>query len=277
MTPIPISAPGSPRFSIVTVTYNNRVGLEETRRSVLEQSFAGYEWIVIDGASKDGTPDLLARESDERLSYVSEPDGGIYDAMNKGLDRACGDYVVFLNAGDRFADRDVLAELDAHIGAKKPVVVYGDSIEFDETKSFYKAARQPSENRLVMFTHHQAILYRTDVAQAHRYDLSYKISCDWVMTTRILRSGGERLRFTKPICLFERGGVSQRQDYRRAINQELFRIYRTEQGFGLATAALLWLRKVAINKARQLLPGLYDRLRYPRGRGESLHQGGAGA
>lgn len=104
---------GTPRFSVVTITRNNLAGVQSTWRSVAEQDCRDFEWVVVDGASTDGTVAWLDELTDARVAARSAPDEGIYDAMNKGLARAVGQIVVFMNAGDRFANATTLSEVDA--------------------------------------------------------------------------------------------------------------------------------------------------------------------
>jgi putative colanic acid biosynthesis glycosyltransferase len=255
----------APFFSIVTVTFRNLKGLRSTAESVREQADGNWEWIVVDGGSTDGTCEYLAAVDDNRLRFVSEPDRGIFDGMRKGLADACGRYVVFMNAGDRFANAQTLSHVAAAIGTANPDLVYGDSLEGNAQVQHLKPARPPAQNRYVMFTHHQAQFYRTSVAREIGFDLSYRLSGDWVLTTRMLRRlGAMTLYVPEPLCLFERGGVSQQPAQRRTMHRELFRIYRYEHHHGLPRAAIYWLAKVGVNHARALLPGLYDRLRYQR-------------
>src|SRR5690606_41497725 len=103
----------TPVLSIITVTFNCRDLLPRTLESVQEQSFPGIEHVVVDGASTDGTLDLIRAHADRLGSWVSEPDKGIYDAMNKGLHMARGEYVLFLNAGDTFFSKDTVGEVCA--------------------------------------------------------------------------------------------------------------------------------------------------------------------
>jgi hypothetical protein len=119
-----------PKVSIITVTYNAAAVLEPTIESILAQTFTDYEYLIIDGGSKDATPDIIRRYAD-RLSYwVSEPDRGLYDAMNKGLRAARGEYVWFMNAGDRLYEADTLRKVfvDAPAGAD---VYYGDALFYE--------------------------------------------------------------------------------------------------------------------------------------------------
>ena len=101
----------SPKFSVITVTYNAEKVLEDTVQSVISQTYHHVEYIIIDGASKDGTLEIVDRYRDRIHQLVSEPDKGLYDAMNKGIALATGDYLCFLNAGDSFHEDDTLQKM----------------------------------------------------------------------------------------------------------------------------------------------------------------------
>ena len=115
-----------PLFSIITVTWNAASTIAPTLRSVERQTSTDYELLIIDGASTDDTLSIVRRASIASLRVFSEPDNGLYDAMNKGIARARGRYLVFLNAGDAFADDTVLARL-ANLTADNPGVIYGQT------------------------------------------------------------------------------------------------------------------------------------------------------
>ncbi|MEJ1999753.1 MAG: glycosyltransferase [Maritimibacter sp.] len=117
----------APLFTIITVTWNNLAGLKTTAASIAAQSSADFEWRVVDGASKDQTPDWLATCETPGLIWISEQDNGLYDAMNKAIDKARGRYLIFMNAGDEFADSDVLARTSDEISRSPADVLYGDS------------------------------------------------------------------------------------------------------------------------------------------------------
>lgn len=196
-------------FTIITVTRNNRDGLKRTAQSVKSQSFEGYEWIIIDGASTDGTKELLL--SLNALS-ISEPDDGIYDAMNKGIKRANGFFVIFMNAGDTFADEHTLLNIASYIEEvqETPDFIYGDALEqLNDDKTAYKKARPYSKAKTGMFTHHQAMIYRHDKIDTLRYDTAYKIAADYKFTLQYLENCSTVLYAPFPICLFEQGGLSQ--------------------------------------------------------------------
>src|ERR1700682_3098079 len=117
------------RFSIITIVLNDLVGLRETKTSVDAQGFSDFEWIVVDGGSIDGTPEYLRQLDRSNCRWISEPDGGLYAAMNKGLDLAAGQYVIFMNSGDRFAGKDVLARADALVAQNEQQtdLIFGDA------------------------------------------------------------------------------------------------------------------------------------------------------
>jgi putative colanic acid biosynthesis glycosyltransferase len=253
------------RFSIITVTYNNLAGLRATQASIYRLRHDLFEWIVVDGASTDGTKEYLKGVGANNARYISEPDRGIYDAMNKGLRISKGEYCIFMNAGDRFATGSILSDVDELIGKTEPYIVYGDAIEVDGEKRWLKQARQPSKNFYSMFTHHQSIFYRRKVIE-NGYDLSYRFSGDWALTTRVLKLPScETLRYPHPICLFERGGVSQRDDHRKEIDEEHWKICRQEMKLGRVQAFVIWYAKRQVNKFRKAAPSIYNAVRFKPG------------
>lgn len=193
------------KFSIITITYNNFHGLQRTSQSILTQSSKDFEWIIIDGNSSDGTKDYL--KTLPATHIVSEPDAGIYDAMNKGLGKATGTYVIFMNAGDAFAAPDTLDKINDSI-SNAPDFIYGDALEGPPYR--YKKSRPHKHIILGMFTHHQAMLYRRDTIGALRFDTRYTIAADYDFTCRFLKQCKDICYFPHPVCLFEMGGVSQK-------------------------------------------------------------------
>src|SRR5262245_61524112 len=131
------------RFSIITVTYNNLRGLQSTLESIPPDAPGLFEWIVIDGASSDGSAEFLRGLKRESLKFVSEPDSGIFDAMNKGIARAQGEYCIFMNAGDRFYESGTIGQVDEAIAGKSPDLAFGDSVECEGMQLWLKHARAP--------------------------------------------------------------------------------------------------------------------------------------
>ena len=178
----------APLFSIITITRNNMAGFAKTHESLSAQSLKDYEWIIVDGNSTDGTKTYIEQKNLSDFC-VSENDNGIYNAMNKGIERSKGQYLLFLNAGDTLADPDILLTLSYAIHTHNPDFIYGDALE--ECKNahpFYKKARSYKKYIWGMFTHHQAILYRREILGTLKYNENYKIASDYEFTIRFLKT-----------------------------------------------------------------------------------------
>lgn len=178
-----------PKISVVTVVYNNRDGFRRTADSVLRQAGADWEWIVIDGGSTDGTAELIRAHADRMRFHCSEPDGGIYDAMNKGLAQAGGDYIVFMNSGDCFAAADSLSLVTkAVVGAGSAVgmVLGAARFELSPTYSYVQMAR-PLDRYLrhSLPTSHQAMFFRADLHRQAPFDTRIRIAADYEAICRM--------------------------------------------------------------------------------------------
>lgn len=193
------------RFTIVTVTYNAEKTFEATANSVLSQTYQHVEHIIVDGASTDGTlqrVESYRKQSNRHASHhevivISEPDQGIYDAMNKGLRRASGDYIVFLNAGDAFPLSNTLEHISQKINQEEelPGVLYGDTDLIDDNGNFVAHRRLRPPARLSwrsflrgMLVCHQAFYARRDIAQSTPYDLYFRFSADVDWCIRIMKT-----------------------------------------------------------------------------------------
>lgn len=243
-----------PLFSIITVTRNNLAGLKKTAESVAAQTVTDYEWVVIDGASDDGTREYL---QDAAATYwSSEPDQGIYDAMNKGLARAKGDHLIFLNAGDIFADSHTLETIARHAGAD---FIYGDARE----DHHYKRGRSHKRLKYGMFTHHQAMAYRRTTIENLRYDTSYKIAADYKFTIEALKKSETISYIPQELCVFESGGVSQINPARGRREQQRARA-ETKLCGALENTAIAGAQ-AALMIFRRRWPALYWWLKRPSG------------
>ncbi len=189
------------KFSIITITYNAEAVLERTLESVAAQTYPEIEHIIVDGASKDNTLTIAEeyrRQSDaarngHHVLIKSEPDKGIYDAMNKGLDYASGTYIVFMNAGDSFASPSTLADIVEKAcldviekeGRSLPAVLCGDTDIYDADGKFLCHRHLSAPEKLSwrsfrngMLVCHQAFYARTDIAKRIKYNLKYRYSSD---------------------------------------------------------------------------------------------------
>ena len=196
------------RFTIVTITYNAEKVLQRTLDSVLSQTYEGVEHLIVDGASKDGTLLLAeqykaksdASESGHKVIILSEPDHGIYDAMNKGLTQASGDYIVYMNAGDFFPHADTLEKIVQHCQLNEqptdelPGVLYGNTDIVDGEGHFLHPRRLQPPAKLTwksvrngMLVCHQAFYARTDIAKNQQYDTRYRFSADVDWCIRVMK------------------------------------------------------------------------------------------
>ena len=198
------------KFTVITITFNAEKVVERTLKSVLNQTYEGVEHLIIDGASKDRTLEMAEaykRQSDasdcgHKVIIASEPDDGIYHAMNKGLTQASGDYIVYMNAGDFFPEDDTLEMIarNCHLNelpsSELPAVLYGNTNIVDNEGRFLHPRRlQPPERltwrsfRKGMLVCHQAFYARTDIAKNLQYDTQYKYSADVDWCIRVMHEG----------------------------------------------------------------------------------------
>lgn len=190
----------SPVVSVITVVFNGAEKLEETIKSVLNQTYGNVEYIIMDGGSKDGTVDIIKKYEHQLAYWISAPDKGIYDAMNKAIDKATGEWINFMNCGDRFASPDVLElfakEYDADI-------LYGDAViqytNFDAT-----FRKHPLHT---MWKHspfcHQACFVKTSLMKEYKYNLKYKIGADHDIFYRAYMEGKRFVSLPINICYFD--------------------------------------------------------------------------
>lgn len=167
------------KYSVITINYNNKEGLHHTIRSVVEQNFDDYEYIVIDGGSTDGSVEIINEYADKINYWVSEKDRGIYHAMNKGIKHAHGEYSVFLNSGDRFYDNNVLNHI-SNLGFEEDILVGKIVSEFDDKYLFDSPSRPITLYYLYSATvPHQSSFIKTELLRLYPYDEELKIVSDW--------------------------------------------------------------------------------------------------
>ncbi len=227
-----------PLFSIITVTWNAASVIIPTIESVRRQTSSDFEMLIIDGASSDDTLSIVNRASIASLRVFSEPDKGLYDAMNKGIARARGRYLVFLNAGDAFADDAVLARL-AQLAAGNPGVIYGQTQLVDAHRNVVGKRHLTAPKRLTadsflngMVVCHQAFIVRRDLAP--EYDLQYRLSADYDWCIRVLRkSPANAYAGSEPIISYLADGMTTR--HHRASLWERYRIMCRHYGTASAT------------------------------------------
>lgn len=253
-----------PSLSIVTITYNNEEGLKRTAQSVNAQSNKNYEWIIIDGASNDGTKNQLHNLTADVI--VSEPDNGIYDAMNKGIQNITANYVIFLNAGDQFASEHIISTLEQHIKDQQPDFIYTDAIEWSQQNDIkiIKPARHHQKSNYGMFTHHQAMIYKTSIIREHnlKYDTQIKIASDYKFTLAFLKHcHNSNILYIPdaPICIFEHGGVSQTQS--TLGRKEQFKIRKEQKNCSYLVNTFIYFAQLVSWNCAQNTPTFYNWLK----------------
>ena len=184
-----------PKFSIITVTYNAGKVLEDTIQSVVFQTYRNVEYIIVDGGSTDNTLDVVHKYQERISKVISEPDKGLYDAMNKGIRMATGDYLCFLNAGDELHENETLQKIVYTLKGKElPDVIYGETAIVDEEGHFLHMRRLSTPEHLHwksfkegMLVCHQAFFARRELALDNPYDLRYRFSADFDWCIRIMK------------------------------------------------------------------------------------------
>ena len=168
------------KYSIITINFNNKEGLRKTIESVINQTFRDYEYIVIDGGSTDGSIEVL-KEYDKSIDYwVSEPDSGVYQAMNKGIVKATGDYLNFMNSGDCFYDKKVLETIESKNMSTD--IIVGRDYHFDESRQKDFATIIPPRLSMLTFFHntipHQSSFFKKHLFKGTLYDETLKNVAD---------------------------------------------------------------------------------------------------
>ena len=186
-------------FSIITVCFNEAARIALTCESVVNQTFQEFDWIVLDGGSTDGTRDILKQYAHRMNSFVSEPDRGIYHAMNKGIAQARGTYLLFLNGGDYLYQPDVLASVSTSLTSRAKDLYYGDI--FFERRDHWKRVSIELTNPYELFIRrtlpHQAMFIKRELFERYGYyDESFPIAADLDFLLRVFVSSSSRKEHT---------------------------------------------------------------------------------
>ena len=211
------------KYSIITVNYNNKEGLRQTIESVISQTFRDFEFIVIDGGSNDGSVDVL-KEYDKHISYwVSEKDKGIYNGMNKGIAKANGEYLNFMNSGDRFYDENVLQRLTEK-NLSQDLIVGRDYHYNVETQKGFATILPPRISMLTFFIQtlpHQSTFFRRKLFQDCPYDESLRIVSDIKFYIQKLCVESRSIELIDDIiCRREPDGISKSYNERRIAEHQ---------------------------------------------------------
>ena len=199
-----------PKISVVTIVFNDIAGLSSTMDSVFAQTYSNIEYIIIDGGSTDGSAELVRRRENKLDFWLSEPDSGIYDAINKGASYSTGDWLIFMNAGDDFVSPFVIEEIFGLESFDDADFIYGDRIvKYDGYEIFRPAGSTKDLWQGSQFSH-QSVFIRGIYQRSHLYRLDNRISADFEMFFEAYVLGARFRKLDRSIARVSAGGLSDR-------------------------------------------------------------------
>ena len=202
----------NPKLSIITVNLNNRDGLQRTIDSVVSQTFTDYEWIIIDGGSTDGSRELIEQYQDHFAYWCSEPDKGIYNAMNKGITHARGEWLQFLNSGDVLYSNNTLTSVFSN--EYNADVLYANLIiRSNSNNSEYRV--YPERLDIHFFYEsslcHQSTFFKRTLFDNRKYNEEFKIASDWEFELKLFSENYQFQHIPLTVSIFSLDGISSRQ------------------------------------------------------------------
>ncbi|MDD2974203.1 MULTISPECIES: glycosyltransferase family 2 protein [Aliarcobacter] len=209
-----------PKVTVVTVTYNAEKYLEQTIKSVIEQDYPNIEYIIIDGASSDKTVDIINKYEKYITYWISEPDSGIYDAMNKGIDIATGEWINFMNAGDSFVEKNTISKVVKKIGEDTDIIS-GDIFYIESDKKTYKKSAKLENKLKHMFCFHQTMFTKISLMKKYKFNTNFKIAGDYDFILKCAMNNYNFKLVSIPIANFLAGGLSEANNLIGRI-EELF-------------------------------------------------------
>jgi glycosyltransferase involved in cell wall biosynthesis len=223
----------NPRISVITVVFNGEKFIERTFSSIASQTYRNIEYIVIDGASTDRTLELINEYQSIIHKWISEPDKGLYDAMNKGLALATGEYICFLNSGDQFCSKDTLENVFENLD-QLPDVIYGETMIVDDLGIEIGLRRLKAPENLTwksfkkgMLVCHQSVYVKRTIAS--EYNIRYRIASDFDWVLKALKKAGSIHNSKQVLTRFLDGGLNK-QNIPEAL-KERFWIMTKNYGF----------------------------------------------
>lgn len=213
-----------PKLSVITINLNNVDGLRKTITSVINQIFSDYEYIIIDGGSTDGSVEVIKEYAEKITYWVSEPDKGIYNAMNKGILKAKGEYLQFLNSGDWLVDNKVLTQV--FVNYKNADILYGDLIRhYEEGNETLQTFKNTTFNLQCLIYNqslpHPASFIKSKLFENDLYDENFKIMSDWIFfLKKIVLESCSTYYLGYPIVYFNMEGISSRKNMHYIIAEE---------------------------------------------------------
>ncbi len=235
------SEDNKPLISVVTVVYNGKENLEQTIKSVLNQTYRNVEFIVIDGGSTDGTLDIIKKYTDQIDYWVSEPDSGIYDAMNKGASLCTGDYVAFLNADDWY-NADTIQSVVSALAETDAAYIFGNVDIYDKGVFEFTLKERLKEYKIKMPFGHPSLFVLKKYLLTNPFDTQYKVVADYNFVLGLIKQNLPHHYIDKSLVNFRAGGISSTSNY----DKEKFHIYRSHFGLLRGTRNYFHLKSLPI-------------------------------
>ena len=220
------------KLSIITINFNNKPGLIKTTQSVFKQTFKDFEYLIIDGGSSDGSESYIELNKEKFSYYVSEPDMGIYNAMNKGIKKANGKYLLFLNSGDVLLNNEILQKNHNHLNEQKDIVYF--DIYYGSEDNKHRLVKYPDHLRFYFFYNnticHQAVFFKRKLfSDFGLYDETLKILADWkFLIMAITKFNASYIHINDACCLFNNEGISSSQANRKLLYNERLQVMEEE-------------------------------------------------
>lgn len=239
------------KISIITINYNNIHGLKKTIRSVIEQTYHNIEYIIIDGGSTDGGKEFIEKNSTNIYYWVSEKDKGLYNAMNKGIQKSTGDYLIFMNSGDTFFNKHVLSEIFEKDYTAD--ILYGSTIYNYDKGGIIRHPRSINIMEHELPFCHQSCFIKGSLMREYQYNESYRFIADYAFFYQCYKEGKTFEQISKIVSIYDTKGVSANKNYAKSIYIERCKIIHTHPSI------LGYIKSIAIKNIKKtikvFLPG----------------------
>ncbi|MCQ2199417.1 MAG: glycosyltransferase [Paludibacteraceae bacterium] len=248
-----------PKMTVITVCFNSENCIEKTILSVLSQNYDNLEYVIIDGGSSDNTVSIIKSHADRISYWTSGKDGGIYFGMNKGIEAATGDYILFMNADDVFHNDNVVSEMAAFVERNDfPDAVYGDVEEETEYGVFHKTAGTLEQQPTKMVFSHQSIFLKSSLMKAAPFNTKYRYAADFEMLSRFYNEGARYENCGITVADVVVTGGATFDNYAKSVNEH-FDILKS-RGYDLeAERKSLLRRKKIVRTVKNCLPEFIEK------------------